>query len=100
MAVFFVVLKIKNIYKKHFILCHNSTKNHINFINNILYLCGGIMFKVYYSRAESFAQYIIDNGATIRQTAKKFNYSKSLVHNDVSNKLKHINLDLYFAVKK
>lgn len=58
------------------------------------------MFKVYYSRAESFAQYIIDNGATIRQTAKKFNYSKSLVHNDVSNKLKHINLDLYFAVKK
>ncbi len=58
------------------------------------------MFKVFYSRPENFARYIIDNNATIRQTAKAFNYSKSLVHNDVSNKLKKINFDLYIEVKR
>lgn len=58
------------------------------------------MFQVYRTRPENFAMYIIDNNATIRQTAKAFNYSKSLVHNDVSNKLKHINLDLYLEVKR
>jgi len=58
------------------------------------------MFKVFKSRPESFANYIIDNKATIRQTAKVFNYSKSLVHNDVSNKLKDINFDLYIETKR
>lgn len=58
------------------------------------------MFKVFYSRPESFAEYIVENNATIRQTAKKFNYSKSLVHNDVSNKLKDINFDLYIKAKR
>lgn len=58
------------------------------------------MFKVFLSRPESFARYIVDNNATIRQTAKAFNYSKSLVHNDVSNKLKNINFDLYIEVKR
>lgn len=58
------------------------------------------MFKVFYSRPENFARYIIENNATIRQTAKHFNYSKSLVHADVSKKLKHINFDLYVSVKR
>jgi putative DeoR family transcriptional regulator (stage III sporulation protein D) len=58
------------------------------------------MFKVFYSRPENLANYIIDNNATIRQTAKQFNFSKSLVHNDVSNRLKNINLDLYLATKR
>ena len=58
------------------------------------------MFKVYYSRPENLANYIIEHKATIRQTAKVFYCSKSLVHNDVSNKLKHINFDLYIAVKR
>lgn len=58
------------------------------------------MFKVFYSRPENFAMYIIDNGATIRQTAQAFNYSKSLVHNDVSYKLKYINFDLYLRTKR
>ena len=36
-------------------------------------------------RAISLAQYIIENNATVRQTAKKFNISKSTVHKDVTN---------------
>jgi len=58
------------------------------------------MFKVFYSRPENFALYIVENKATIRQTAKHFNYSKSLVHNDVSNKLKLINFNLYIEAKR
>ena len=52
------------------------------------------------SRAEHFAQYIIDNNTTIRKTALVFNVSKSTVHNDVSKKLKNQNIDLYKKVKK
>ena len=58
------------------------------------------MFKVFYTRPENFAQYIIENNATIRQAASVFNYSKSLVHNDVSKKLKLINFDLYLRAKR
>lgn len=35
-------------------------------------------------RAIEVAQYIIDENATVRQTAKKFGVSKSTVHTDVS----------------
>lgn len=31
-------------------------------------------------RAIRFAQYIIENGATVRETAKEFGISKSTVH--------------------
>ncbi len=34
-------------------------------------------------RAVELAQYIIDNKTTVRNTAKKFNISKSTVHTDV-----------------
>ena len=43
------------------------------------------------------AQYIIDNGATIRETAKKFSLSKSAVHKDVSYKLKFIDEKLFLT---
>ena len=52
------------------------------------------------SRAERFAQYILDNNSTIRKTAKYFNISKSTVHNDVSKKLRICNYSLYKKVKK
>ena len=52
------------------------------------------------SRAEIFAHYIVDNNSTIRKTAKHFDISKSTVHNDVSNKLKIYNLELYYLAKK
>lgn len=46
-------------------------------------------------RALELAQYIIDNNATVRKTAKMFNISKSTVHKDVHERLKRINPALY-----
>ena len=42
-------------------------------------------------RAVSIANYIIDNNATVRQTAKAFGVSKSTVHKDVTDRLVQIN---------
>jgi len=50
-------------------------------------------------RAVQLAQYIIESNATARQTAKKFNISKSTVHKDVSERLRTINESLYNEVK-
>lgn len=50
-------------------------------------------------RAISFAQYIIEHGATVRETAKKFQISKSTVHKDVTERLPKINSSLYRQVK-
>ncbi len=45
-------------------------------------------------RAINIANYIIDNNATVRQTAKKFGISKSTVHKDVTDRLTQINPSL------
>ncbi len=42
-------------------------------------------------RAVHIANYIIENNATVRQTAKAFGISKSTVHKDVADRLQHIN---------
>ena len=42
-------------------------------------------------RAVEIADYIIENSATVRQTAKQFRISKSTVHKDVTDRLTHIN---------
>ena len=42
-------------------------------------------------RAVAIANYIIENNATVRQTAKRFGISKSTVHKDVAERLVHIN---------
>lgn len=42
-------------------------------------------------RAVTIANYIIENNATVRQTAKKFGISKSTVHKDVTERLPSIN---------
>ena len=42
-------------------------------------------------RAEEIGQYIVESGATVRQTAKKFGVSKSTVHKDVAERLVKIN---------
>ena len=51
-------------------------------------------------RVIAFANYIIENNATVRQTAKKFSLSKSTVHKDVSERLRTINEALYEKVKQ
>jgi putative DeoR family transcriptional regulator (stage III sporulation protein D) len=38
-------------------------------------------------RAIKMAQYIVDNQATVRQTAKAFGISKSTVHKDITQRL-------------
>ena len=42
-------------------------------------------------RAVEIAKYIIDNNATVRQTAKQFGISKSTVHKDVTERLSQVN---------
>lgn len=45
-------------------------------------------------RAIELAEYIIENKTTVRDTAKKFNISKSTVHKDVTERLHKINAEL------
>lgn len=42
----------------------------------------------------NIANYIIENNATVRQTAKQFGISKSTVHKDVTERLEQINAAL------
>jgi putative DeoR family transcriptional regulator (stage III sporulation protein D) len=51
-------------------------------------------------RCEAFAEYVIDNSATVRQTAAYFGISKSTVHKDLSVKLRGVNKTKYYLVKE
>ena len=51
-------------------------------------------------RAISIANYIIENDATVRQTAKAFGVSKSTVHKDVTDRLAQINPALAKQARK
>ncbi len=51
-------------------------------------------------RAAMLGEYIIENNATVRSTAKKFGVSKSTVHKDVSQRLKTLNPVLYREVRR
>ena len=46
------------------------------------------------------ANYVVENNATVRDTAKKFGISKSTVHKDVTEKLLYIDKKLYKKVRK
>ncbi|MDD7388912.1 MAG: sporulation transcriptional regulator SpoIIID [Lachnospiraceae bacterium] len=50
-------------------------------------------------RAVEIAGYIIDQKATVRQTAKKYGISKSTVHKDVTVRLAEINPSLASRVR-
>ena len=50
-------------------------------------------------RAVRLAQYIIENGATVRAAAVKFGISKSTVHKDLSERLPNFNKPLYLQAK-
>lgn len=51
-------------------------------------------------RVINIANYIIENNATVRQTAKKFGISKSTVHKDVTERINQINPGLAADVRK
>lgn len=50
-------------------------------------------------RAIRLAQYIIEQGATVRQAAAQFGISKSTVHKDITDRLEHLNQALYVQVQ-
>lgn len=51
-------------------------------------------------RCETLGKYIIDNKATVRDTAKRFGISKSTVHKDVTERLKRCNHALCSQVRE
>lgn len=51
-------------------------------------------------RAQSLAQYIIENRATVRSAAQKFGVSKSTVHKDLQERLPLFDRSLYLQVKE
>ena len=51
-------------------------------------------------RAVEIANYIIENNATVRETAKRFGISKSTVHKDITQALRKINKPLYWEARK
>lgn len=50
-------------------------------------------------RTVNTAIYIIENGATVRNAAQKFQMSKSSIHKDVTERLPKINHALYTEVR-
>ena len=50
-------------------------------------------------RACELAVYMIETGATVRSTARKFGISKSTVHKDLQNRLPKCNKPLYEQVR-
>ena len=51
-------------------------------------------------RAIRLGQYIVEEGATVRQAAKKFGVSKSTVHKDITARLRQLNGVLYTEVQE
>lgn len=51
------------------------------------------------ARVIAVGEYIAETGATVRAAAEKFGYSKSTVHKDVSERLRHIDAELFDSVR-
>jgi len=68
-------------------------------ISNWIRLEGGAVKGIVEERAVELGEYIVQNKATVRSTAKKFGVSKSTVHKDVAQRLKTIDPQLYRKVK-
>lgn len=52
------------------------------------------------TRTLQIADYILKTKATVRDTSKIFNVSKSTVHKDVSERLKLLDINTYLKVKE
>ncbi len=51
-------------------------------------------------RVLGIAEYIIENGTTVRDAARKFGVSKSTVHKDCTERLSQINTSLASEVRR
>ena len=58
------------------------------------------MQKSIQKRVDDVANYIIDTGKTIRETAKVFKVSKSTIHKDLKERLFEIDIDKYHQIQK
>ena len=53
-----------------------------------------------YLRTKHIAQYVVETGATVRQTAKVYKMAKSTVHYDLTKRLPYFDYSLYQQVRK
>ena len=51
-------------------------------------------------RCEIFAEYLVENNATVRSAARHFDVSKSTVHKDITTHLPWVNPALYQLAKR
>ena len=51
-------------------------------------------------RCVVLAAYLVENKATVRSVASHFGISKSTVHKDITQNLKHVNKPLYYQAKE
>lgn len=58
------------------------------------------MNKEVIKRVEEVADYIIETKNTIRETAKRFDVSKSTIHKDIQERLKEIDFKKYKTIEK
>ena len=58
------------------------------------------MQNAFKERAITLGEYIIENKATVRKTASRFNISNSTVHKDVAQRLKNLDPELYLEVRE
>lgn len=58
------------------------------------------LFEELKSRCVILGQYIVENGATVRETAAVYGISKSTVHKDVKEKLRYENISLWRQVRR
>lgn len=57
------------------------------------------MNKEIISRVEEVSDYILETQDTIRETAKKYNVSKSTIHKDIKERLPEIDNDKYLKIQ-
>lgn len=64
-------------------------------------ICNGVSFLKDYitERVFDLANYLIENKATVRQTAKEYGISKSTVHKDICERLPRLNKALAVEAK-
>ena len=58
------------------------------------------MYEYIEERVMEVANYIIESGATVRQAAARFGISKSTVHKDMAERLRHIDPTAAAAVRE
>ena len=68
--------------------------------NLAIHCIGGCMREDLMERCKVLGTFIFENNATIRQAARRFSYSKSTVHIDVSRRLKEIDVELFERARK